>query len=86
MNLISNIEPIGMGLGYIIKAKSTAEASIIMNAIRKQLKPQKLENSIRYVDAKVLAAQEESSSTIEIWGQAVEMLDNLGDKNRAKIQ
>lgn len=85
VNLISQIEPIGKGLGYIIKAKSTEEASIIMNAIRKQLREKKLEDSIRYIGALNRSAQDENSSTIEIWGQAVDMLNNLKDENIRKF-
>lgn len=85
VNLISKIEPIGKGLGYIIKAKSTKEASIIMHAIRKQLREKKLEDSIRYIDTLNRSTQDESSSTIEIWGQAVDMLNNLKDENIRKF-
>ncbi|KTD40244.1 hypothetical protein Lpar_1561 [Legionella parisiensis] len=85
VNLISKIEPIGKGLGYIIKAKSTVEAAIIMNAIRKQLSAKKLEDSIRYIDTLNRSAQDESSSTIEIWGQAVDMLNNLKDESIRKF-
>ncbi|HHF0524977.1 TPA: hypothetical protein ACTUT5_001763 [Legionella anisa] len=85
VNLIFKIEPIGQGLGYIIKAKSTEEASIIMNAIRKQLSEKKLEGSIRYIDTLNRSIQDEGSSTIEIWGQAVDMLNNLKDETIRKF-
>ncbi|MCE0721635.1 MULTISPECIES: hypothetical protein [Legionella] len=85
VNLIFKIEPIGKGLGYIIKAKSTEEASIIMNAIRKQLSEKKLEDSIRYIDTLNRSTQDESSLTIEIWGQAVDMLNNLKDETVRKF-
>lgn len=81
VNLISQIEPIGMGLGYIIKAKSTEEASIIMKALRTQLDGNKLEDSIRFVDAKDLSSKIEGSPTIEVWGLAVDALDSLIENN-----
>jgi hypothetical protein len=85
VKLISQIEPIGMGLGYIIKAKSSEEASIIMKAIRLQVDGDKLEDSIRFVDAKDLSSKIEGSSTIEVWGQAVDALDTLIENNLSKL-
>ncbi|WP_010654894.1 hypothetical protein [Fluoribacter dumoffii] len=79
VNLISKIEPIGMGLGYIIEAKSTQEASIIMDAIRKRLSEEKIEDSIRFLPAQSRSCHEDSS-TIEIWGPAVDMLNTMKRK------
>ncbi|HHT0593402.1 TPA: hypothetical protein ACTXXA_002450 [Legionella anisa] len=56
-----------------------------MSAIRKQLSEKKLEGSIRYIDTLNRSIQDESSSTIEIWGQAVDMLSNLKDETIRKF-
>lgn len=84
VNLISKIEPIGKGLGYVIRAKSSKEAAIMMYAIRKQLSRNKLEDSIRYIDDSEIHA-DEGSSTIEIWGQAMDLFANLKDKTIRKF-
>lgn len=70
-----------MALGYIIRTKSAVEASIIMNAVRKQLSEKKLEDSIRYIDSQSRSSQNEGSSTIEIWDQVVDILNTLKNKN-----
>jgi hypothetical protein len=43
-----------------------------------------IDDSIRFIDATSMSTKNEGSSTIEIWGQALEALEKLIDKNQRK--